>query len=588
MDMKGIWKIFTLIFKKTPMCLIVATPKVAVDAILPFLLIYFPRQVIDALVRGEDYGTIVRIIIIFSLLLLILQCFSHYLSSIQNVYIEKFSLRLREDIGSIAMRLPLADIEQPEKQVDIHLAGKISSVTGVISIVQQIIAGVITVVGLSIILSQLDWWVLFVATITVVVKVVTVKIQLSFQEKNRKLHAKNDRVGNYLMDVAYFNQSGIKELRIHSARAWFLEKVYAWRGRMVQLHMLDFRLQAFMGVISALAVAVQSLLVLWLLSTRFLSGEISIADFTMYIAAIASITFTLSRITELLGEYGQHMINFGDFEVLMSAKDLDEKNNCGINKEERTSQGFEIVFENVSFAYPGSHKNILNNINVTICSGEKLMIAGFNGAGKSTLVKLLCRFYRPTTGRITLNGADIWKMPEALYYNYIGAVFQDFMNLPFSIKENVSMEPVSDTIHVLNLLERVGLKAFISSQPAGIDTYITRLFNEGGIELSGGEAQKVAIARALYKNSPLLIFDEPTASLDPQSEGEIYDRFFNVAKDKAIVFISHRLAAATIADRIIVLDEGKIAETGTHEMLLKRNGLYAEMFEAQSLYYQYS
>jgi ABC-type multidrug transport system fused ATPase/permease subunit len=208
-----------------------------------------------------------------------------------------------------------------------------------------------------------------------------------------------------------------------------------------------------------------------------------------------------------------------------------------------------------------------------------------NGAGKSTFIKLLCKFYRPASGKITLNGVDIWDMPNEEYYKIISAVFQDFANLSFTLKENIAMNDNGDMDKIAEIIDGVGLKERIDELSNGYETYLTKSFDSGGIEFSGGQAQKIAIARAVYKNTPMLILDEPTANLDPKAEGEIYTDFFNMAKNKTTIFISHRLAASTIADNIAVFSDGKIAEYGSHNELMKQNGIYAEMYRKQSQQY---
>lgn len=208
-----------------------------------------------------------------------------------------------------------------------------------------------------------------------------------------------------------------------------------------------------------------------------------------------------------------------------------------------------------------------------------------NGAGKSTFIKLLCKFYRPISGKITLNGIDIWDIPNVEYYKIISAVFQDFANFSFTLKENISMCENGDLYKISEILNRIGLKEHAEGLSNKYDTYLSKSFDSDGVEFSGGQAQKIAIARAVYKDAYVLILDEPTKSLDPKAESEIYTDFFNIAKDKTTIFISHRLAASTISDNIAVFADGRIIEYGSHDDLINKDGVYAEMYRKQSRQY---
>lgn len=247
----------------------------------------------------------------------------------------------------------------------------------------------------------------------------------------------------------------------------------------------------------------------------------------------------------------------------------------------------EFTFENVSFTYPYQNEPSLKNINLKIRDKERLSIVGENGSGKTTLVKLLLRLYEPTDGRILLNGIDVKEIDYKEYLKLFSTVFQDFKIFAFKILDNVtSLEnKAADLTGVHNSLEKVGLSSKINALDKGVETYLFKIYEEDGIELSGGEAQKLAIARALYKDAPVVILDEPTAALDPKAEYDIYTKFLSLVDSKTAVFISHRLSSTKFCDRIVVLREGKIVETGSHSELLSQNGYYAELFHMQANFY---
>ena len=246
----------------------------------------------------------------------------------------------------------------------------------------------------------------------------------------------------------------------------------------------------------------------------------------------------------------------------------------------------KISFEDVSFTYPGSQKPVLEHISFTIMQGEKLGIVGLNGSGKTTLIKLLCRLYDPTQGRITLNDIDIRKIPHDEYTKLIGIVLQDFCLFAYSVRENVVFDGQLDETHLYESIEKSGLSDKIMSLPNGANTSIYKTLDDEGIEFSGGEGQKLALARAIYKNAGIMILDEPTSAMDPLAELALFSRLVDIADGRTTLFISHRLSSTKFCDRIIVLSEGKIAEIGSHDTLMDKDGIYADLFHTQAKYYE--
>nr|WP_240927927.1 ATP-binding cassette domain-containing protein [Paenibacillus thiaminolyticus] len=246
-------------------------------------------------------------------------------------------------------------------------------------------------------------------------------------------------------------------------------------------------------------------------------------------------------------------------------------------------------FVNVSFHYPNDPRTILKNINLTIEPGECLVIVGENGAGKTTLIKLLMRLYDVTSGAILYNGVNIKDYDYDSYMNVLATVFQDYKLFAVSVYENITFKEAEEhDAAVHSLLEQNNLSAKIQSLPHQERTVLSRRFDRDGVELSGGQAQRIAFCRAMYKQSQVIILDEPSASLSPIAENEMYIHFSQMIKNKTTIFISHRLSSSSISDKICVLDDGEIVEYGTHNELILRNGLYKEMYEIQSQYYKES
>lgn len=247
---------------------------------------------------------------------------------------------------------------------------------------------------------------------------------------------------------------------------------------------------------------------------------------------------------------------------------------------------FEIEFRNVSFKYAGADEYALKNVNFKFTLGERLAFVGMNGSGKTTFIKLLCRLYDPTEGEILLNGIDIREYDYNQYLNLFSVVFQDYAVFAYDIAANVSASHNPNRERVIDCLDRAGLGDKIKNLDKGIDTFVSKEYSDDGVDFSRGETQKIAIARALYKDSPFIILDEPTAALDPIAEAEIYSKFNSLVTDRTAVYISHRLSSCKFCDRIVVFDEGKLLQCGSHEALLAdENGKYRQLWQAQAQYY---
>ena len=245
-----------------------------------------------------------------------------------------------------------------------------------------------------------------------------------------------------------------------------------------------------------------------------------------------------------------------------------------------------IEFKNVYFKYPNTDRYVLENINLVISAGQSLSIVGVNGSGKTTMVKLLCRLYEPTSGVILINDRNVNDMPFEEYIGYIGAVFQDFKLFSFTVADNVSFDEDKNSDEITKCIIKSGLEYKLEQLPKGLETNINNEFDSEGMEFSGGESQKLAITRALYKHAPVMILDEPTAALDPLAEYDIYSRFNDIVMNKAAIYISHRMSSCQFCDKIAVLDKGQIIQYGKHKELVKEEGLYSQMWNIQKKYYE--
>ncbi len=314
------------------------------------------------------------------------------------------------------------------------------------------------------------------------------------------------------------------------------------------------------------------------------AGAFGVGMVTQYVGAITNLFLGVSEFLQLCGTL---RANASFLDTTFEYLDLpNEMYQGSLTTEKRSDRQYQVEFKDVSFRYPGSETWALHHVNMTFQVGSRLAVVGQNGSGKTTFIKLLCRLYDPTEGEILLNGIDIRKYRYEDYIQIFSMVFQDFQLFALPLGENVAGRTDYDREQVSNCLKKAGFEERMSRMTKGLDTYLYKDLDKEGVEISGGEAQKIAIARALYKDAPFLILDEPTAALDPIAEAEIYGKFNEIATDKTTVYISHRLSSCKFCDEIAVFDQGAVVQEGSHEELLSdEDGKYYELWHAQAQYY---
>lgn len=317
-----------------------------------------------------------------------------------------------------------------------------------------------------------------------------------------------------------------------------------------------------------------------------LTQGMSVSKFVLYLGVVGGFGSWFQQISTAVAELSRYMKQINHYRDFMGMKNVYLRDE-GKELNPQKCIPFDIVFENVSFMYPGTEKPVLEHISFHLKRGEKIALVGVNGAGKTTLVKMLCGFYKPTSGRILINGVDITELNIEKYFEQVSVLFQDAILLSYTIEENITGQPSEqiDKERLWNVIEKSGLKEKIESLPKKEETFIGKDVEQEGVQLSGGQIQKLFLARALYKESHLLILDEPTAALDAIAESEMYEKYAELTSDKTSIFISHRLSSTRFCDCIFFLEDGKIKEMGTHDELLQKGGSYAEMFRVQSQYY---
>lgn len=389
----------------------------------------------------------------------------------------------------------------------------------------------------------------------------------------------------YLQDKAAATDYA-KDIRLFGMHQW-LSDLYRTSLDMACAVRVDHEVKRFFSrLVALLSLLLRNTIAYAFLIAQVLNDQLSVSDFVLYFTAITTFTQQVKEILQVAED-----LYFYSLELCHARNVLDYPEHY-IKKGGKPLQALDIPYEikivDLHYRYPDAEEETLKGINLTIHPGEKLAVIGLNGAGKTTLVRILCGLLDPTQGQVLINGVDFREYNRLDYYKMFTALFQDISVLPNTIAENISQQNLDelDMDKVKQCARLAGVAEKIESLPKGYETPLTRIVHGDGVELSGGQLQRLMLARALYKNAPLMVLDEPTAALDPIAESNIYQKYNELVDGKLSVFISHRLASTQFCDRIIMMEHGLIIEEGTHAELMKQGGKYAQLFEIQSQYYK--
>lgn len=462
--------------------------------------------------------------------------------------------------------------------------GNNNGVEGMMHNLEKIFISLISFVMASAIISTLNiFLVIFVAALSI--------FQFYFFDKAIKKDKRItwDEMAPISRRINYMYQIGTdfsyaKDIRIFGMKKWLSKKLSIFyklkQEKLVESSNMWIRYDAFEKITGML----RNLVLYGYLAYCVLYRDLTIGNFTLYLTSAFTLSDTVLNFFKNLGGYKQTSAQTDDFRSFLAIPDRDAEKDIIPLPD---SDNFEFEFENVSFQYPGQTDYALENLNLVIKAGQKIAVVGLNGAGKTTMIKLLLRLYDPMEGRILLNGIDIQCFDRVEYYRLFSPVFQNVELFAFPMAENVSMKPPceTDTQKAEDKLILAGMEEKINSLENGVHTELLKVLHEDGIDLSGGEKQKLALARSLYKDAPVIVLDEPTAALDALAEYKLYRDFDELIGGKTAVYISHRLSSTRFCDRIAMFAKGKMVESGTHEELLTKGGAYAQMFNVQAQYY---
>ncbi len=380
------------------------------------------------------------------------------------------------------------------------------------------------------------------------------------------------------------NFDAAKDIRMFGLREWLVEKYRELNKTRYEAQKVNATFWFWTSISGNIFWCLSQIAVYAWLVRAMIRGEVTVGNFTLYLASAA--TF-FEYVSSLLNSAANVLARNREVDDFRSFLEFDGGDGKKDGKDLPKADAYEFVFDNVSFQYPKAERYALKNLNLTLKPGERLAVVGLNGAGKSTMIKLLLRLYEPTGGRILLNGVDVREYDKESYYEAFAPVFQQVELFAFPMEENVSMkEPErTDGAKAKECLEAAGLTEKIAKLPAGTKTELLKIVYDDGVDLSGGEKQKLALARALYKDAPVVVLDEPTAALDALAEAKLYEDFDKLIGGKTAVYISHRLSSTQFCNHVAMFAGGEMVEYGTHTELMEKDGAYAEMFRIQAQYY---
>jgi ABC transporter related len=561
------------------------------DLVLAFLGIYLPKLAVQAAMSGTDYKTfILRLAVIFAAMI-VCQVLSSLVGNRQSVSSIRFLNRMIKNQMKKCLLTDYENIESQDFRTLMDRSDQILWRSGGLSAVERIsvdlnglILNVLKYFLFSAVLSFANPFLVVYLTVMPVLNFFAAKYVQKFQFQNKEEMSVLDKRLWYIANIgSSFDAS--KDIRIYGLTDWIIQKYRDTMKRRMSWNIRVARKNFMASFADIMLILLRDGLAYFILISMTLKNQITVDNFVLYLGAVGSYASMIGGIISTFSDMSGISFQLNDYREF---ENYAEKGNRSEGADmPEGNEGCAIRVENLDYKYSSADENTLSDISFDIKPGENISIVGLNGAGKTTLVKVLCGLYSPTRGNVYVNGKNMKDYNIYRYYSLFSAVFQDFTFLPLSIMSNVSCtsEDKSDEERVKWALKMAGIYDKVMSLEEGIHTKLDKQMNEHGIDLSGGEKQKLLIARAIYRDAPILILDEPTAALDAMAERELYQRYAELSKGKTTIYISHRLASAQFCDRIFVMNHGEIAEVGTHDELLKAGGLYSEMFEKQSSYY---
>lgn len=559
------------------------------EPLMRYFWSFLPKFILDLITRNGDRDELLFLmagVTVFQLVLTMTTTYYHY--GIDWRYIGA-RLHMMLKMNRKAMKIDFEHLENPDvmdcyQKAQNACNSNNSGIEGMMRESVTLLESLTTVLlGIGIMSTLNVWIVLLMAGIAVVQCLIVNRTNKITKMRVWDPLATWWRKRWYMQDIST-NFDAAKDIRMFGLKGWLADKYRELNKIRYEAQKVNATFWFWTSISGNVLWCLSQILVYGWLVRSMVRGELSIGNFTLYLASSATFFEFVSTLLNGMASVIAKSREVDDFRSFLDFDGGDEKKE---GKEVAKAEGYEFVFENVSFRYPKAERCALKNLNLTLAAGERLAVVGLNGAGKSTMIKLLLRLYEPTEGRILLNGTDVREYNKESYYDLFAPVFQQVELFAFPMEENVSMkEPArTDGEKAKACLTAAGLTEKIASLPEGTKTEMLKIIYDDGVDLSGGEKQKLALARALYKEAPVVVLDEPTAALDALAEAKLYEDFDKLIGGKTAVYISHRLSSTQFCGHVAMFADGEMVEYGTHDALMEKDGAYAEMFRIQAQYY---
>ncbi|NLD51418.1 MAG: ABC transporter ATP-binding protein [Clostridiales bacterium] len=555
-------------------------------AVYPFIWVVVPSRILALYAQGAQEKLLP--LMLWSGALAVGSVFvTTFLRGNYRMRMNKVRYQLIQDLMDYSLSMPYENTLHESALNDIRLArdavgNPTQGAGGVILTMLELAGGLLSAVGFLGLLRSLPWWMLGAIVVLMGLGFVLSQrrstLLMQSWEQNNPTYRKKDAIVAYVTDPAARKDNILYHLS-GLIRAYFLRLS---RDALALYQAVLRRLFGLDAVVALLNLVRDGLLYGYLVA-QFLKGRLALSDFYLYMTGVLSFVMIAQQAMTNIATIHRESKRFACF-MRLDIKGAERPLNAG-RTPDSVPQLLEV--QDLRFRYPGTDRDVIDRLNLTIRPGEKVALVGENGSGKSTLIHLLCRLYRPTAGHILWQGRDIWDMPEEDWRQMLSVVFQDAMLLPFSLEENVAMEAQPQQSAVDWAVEQSGLKQVADSLPRGLHTSLLRTLDDDGVDLSGGQRQQLFLARALYKQSArLLILDEPTAALDALAERALYESYAGLCQGRSSLFVSHRLASTAFCDRVLLMENGRIVEEGSHDALLLLGGRYAQLYNIQAKNYR--
>lgn len=559
------------------------------SALMPVVSVFASKGLIDILTapREENLSHAIFCLAVVVVTMILTSAISNIQNYIEGLHSKLISQFINCDIINKMATIDMQFFDSPDYLDSVNAVYRDSSALG--QLVWSLFTGFSAVISTGtalVLLAKENWLFSFIlAMATFPTAIIDVAMARSLYEWNIKNDETHRRLSMLSSIATSRNYAG--NIRLYNAKDFIVNKYKRIWKHFFQGDKRIYTRRFVLTLVASVVPYITMFMFLLVLTRSIMLGENTVGDYTLYSGLALTLNTSLSMAVSSVSSLYENGLRTDTITKFQRQKNTVENKGTYVLRK----QQIDVEFVNVTFHYPNTTANVLEGLSFKVEAEKKICLIGINGAGKSTIIKLLLRFYDVSSGEILLDGRDIRSYTIESVRNYFSTCFQEYLNFPLTIAENIMISDLEKTNvednkrDAMHAIHRAGAERVIQKAPAGLDTYLTRAFNESGIELSGGENQKISLARALYRSRPFLIYDEPSAALDPKAEADLFERLKEIWAGKTVIFTSHRLALVHLADKILLLENGRIAESGTHKELMSQESKYKELYLLQAQKY---